>query len=63
MEQLLNRRVGGEVEMLAGDSEGLADSKVPASHGVLLTSAAGMCLPCNTWPSLEESWVSRPLFA
>ena len=62
-EQLLNRKVGKEVEMLAGDSKGLAALKVPASRDALLTSATGNHLPCSSWPSLWEGWslISRPL--
>jgi len=38
MEQLLNGKVGKEVEMMAEDTKGLAASKVPACH-----SAADLC--------------------
>lgn len=64
-ERLLNRKVGKELEMLAGDSKGLAALKVPARHSVLLTSATGNRLPCHNWPSLRERWglIARPLSA
>lgn len=34
--------MGKDVEMLAGASKGLSTSKVPAGHGVLLTSVTSV---------------------